>query len=65
VCPRSSSSGLQRGAAPAVDLACQLPAHVAAKAMRDALASAIAPERTPWMHAVRYFFERPDLQVMR
>ena len=58
---RACSEALRR----AVDLACQLPAHVAAKAMRDALASAIAPERTPWMHAVRYFFERPDLQVMR
>ncbi len=49
----------------AIELAGQLPAHVVAKAMRDALASAIAPEKTPWMHAVRYFFERPDLQVMR
>jgi len=49
----------------AIELACQLPAHVVARAMRDALASAIAPEKTPWMHAVRYFFERPDLQVMR
>jgi hypothetical protein len=49
----------------AIELACQLPAHVVAKSMRDALASAIAPERTPWVHAVRYFFERPDLQVMR
>ncbi len=49
----------------AIELACQLPAHVVAKAMRDALASAIAPEKTPWVHAVRYFFERPDLQVMR
>lgn len=49
----------------AIELARQLPAHVVAKSMRDALASGMSPEMTPWMHAVRYFFERPDLQVMR
>ncbi len=58
---RACSEALRR----AIDLAFQLPAHVVAKAMRDALASAIAPEKAPWLHAVRYFFERPDLQVMR
>ncbi len=58
---RACSEALRR----AIELALPLPAHVAAKAVRDAMTSAIAPERTPWVHAVRYFFDRPDLEVMR
>lgn len=48
-----------------IELALPLPAHVVAKAVHDAMTSAIAPERMPWLHAVRYFLDRPDLEVMR
>jgi hypothetical protein len=58
---RACSDALRR----TIELALPLPAHVVAKAVHDAMTSAVAPERMPWLHAVRYFLDRPDLEVMR
>ena len=58
---RACSEALRR----TIELALPLPAHVVAKAVHDAMTSAVAPERMPWLHAVRYFLDRPDLEVMR
>ena len=49
----------------AIELALPLPAHVVAKVVRDAMSSAVAAERMPWLCAVRYFLDRHDLEVMR
>lgn len=49
----------------AVELAAPLPPHVVAHVIREAAASIVGAGRIGWVHEVRLFLERPDLNIVR